>query len=614
MRLRLACGFLGLGLSIDMAVATTLAERPPARFDGYQRTSTYIPSGDGTRLAVDIYRPTHGGVVADGRLPVIFTQSRSEARRSAASVLPFVEHGYVVVTQDRRGTGASFGVQKGFVNLDDARDGKAVVEWAGAQPWSNGKVGSFGCSNQGAHQYLLATLQPKYLIALAPDCATPDFFNTTISQNGVSSFANGNQPAYAGECGQPTPLGIPVDEDTAPDFPLARAAAQEHKCNAKFLGQYFANMHRDSLSPYLGYRPGLVDSAVEYADTVRQSGIKLLNIGGWYDASPAGVFLAWKMWGGRVVVGPWVHGQSIMAAQIAQLARAPGSAPYPTRRFDMPDLPVGNIDIVAIQLRWFDYQLKAEPNGAEKDAAILYYTVNAPAGTEWRETDRWPLRNQQLTTYCFSPVKAHSVESLNDGGLATRCGAASTAIYTADYGVKLFDGHYQILQRYSTADLRGSDKRGLTYTLPILDHDLEVTGEPIARLWVTSTALDEDFFAVLEDVAPDGHTTYVADGKLRASRRALAAGPANDLPYHPQLEKLDQPLSATKPAELAFAFYPLSYVFHAGHRVRITVLNSLSDVFQAPPGRNMAHPPKITVYEGGRYASSVTLPVIPRSR
>jgi uncharacterized protein len=591
--------------------AATGSARPPASFDGFARTSLYVPSADGTRIAVDVYLPTRAGVPAAGRLPVIFTQSRAEARRSQAGIQPFIDRGYAVVAQERRGTGASFGVQKGFVNLDDARDAKAAVEWAGAQPWSNGKVGGIGCSNQGAHQYLLATLRPKYLVALAPDCATPDFFGTMISQNGVSSFVQGSQPPYAGECTQPTPLGIPVDADPAPDFPLAHAAALEHRCNAKFLGQYFANMHRDSISPYLGYAPGLTDSAVEQADAVRRSGIHFLNIGGWFDASPAGVFLAWQLWGGRAVVGPWVHGQAMFAALNAETSRAaPAAAPARALPYSAPELPAGKLDIVALQLRWFDALLKGEPNGALRDPAIWYYTINAPPGREWRGALRWPLPKQRLTTWYLSPDKAQSIDSLNDGTLTPSSGAARTVSYTADYGVKLFDGRYQLLQRHSTLDQRASDRRGLTYTLPALAADLEVTGHPLAHLWVTSTSADEDFYAVLEDVAPDGASTYVADGKLRASQRVLARGPVRDLPWHPQLQKLDRPLSASKPAELVFAFYPISYVFRAGHRVRVTILNSISDAYQAPPGRDAAHPPSITLHQGGRMASSITLPVI----
>ena len=94
-----------------MASAATVAGR-----------SQYVESFDGTRLAVTVFRPERDGVPVAGRFPVIVTQDRSEAGERARVRQFFVDRGYVVVAQDRRGTGASFGTQTGFVTRDDVRD------------------------------------------------------------------------------------------------------------------------------------------------------------------------------------------------------------------------------------------------------------------------------------------------------------------------------------------------------------------------------------------------------------------------------------------------------------------------------------------------------------
>src|SRR5687767_9932263 len=47
-----------------------------AAYDGYERVSQYITMKDGTRLAADILRPTKGGVVAEEKLPVVWTHHR----------------------------------------------------------------------------------------------------------------------------------------------------------------------------------------------------------------------------------------------------------------------------------------------------------------------------------------------------------------------------------------------------------------------------------------------------------------------------------------------------------------------------------------------------------
>src|ERR1044071_7624902 len=45
-------------------------------YGGWERTSFYLPVRDGTRLAVDLFRPTRGGKVETGRLPVVWTANR----------------------------------------------------------------------------------------------------------------------------------------------------------------------------------------------------------------------------------------------------------------------------------------------------------------------------------------------------------------------------------------------------------------------------------------------------------------------------------------------------------------------------------------------------------
>lgn len=580
--------------------AAPAASVAAASYDGFKRTSRYITSADGTRIAIDIYQPTRNGVVATEKLPVIFTQSRSVERAALKSnpkfdlIERFTAAGYVWVSQDRRGTGASYGVQKGFVNRDDRMDGKAVVEWAAAQAWSSGKAGSTGCSNQGAHQYTLAAEAPKGLTAIAPECATPTFFDTTQSVNGVSSYAMGMAPTYDGSCDQPTKPGEPVDEDKGPQFAMATAAGLEHKCNAKFLGQYWANMYRDSMHPLLKYKPGMVDSAAMQSDAVRASGIKILNVGGWFDASPAGAVLAWQLWGGRVVIGPWKHAE--VGAPNASFANA-------------------KLDRAALYIKWSDYTLKGKANGFDSEPPIAYYTINAPRDQEWRYAAQWPLPNVQPTRFYFAEGGTGTVKSLNDGLLSTSAPTGDGAdSYKPDYSASLFDGTYMMLYRHWEGDMRTStDQKGLTYTMPALESELQITGNPLINIWVTSTAKDEDFFAVLEDVSADGKSTFVTDGRIRASRGKVAKAPWGDtgLPYHPQLEGEDRPLSAETPSELAFDFLPTSYVFKKGHHVRVSIINSGGPSFQAPAGQDRTTPPTIRVLRGARYPSSITLPIIP---
>ena len=89
-----------------------------AEYDGHELTSQYVKVRDGTRLAVDIIRPTKNGKVVDGKFPVVWmhtpynrrnTQGGLTAANYPGKALQLVKYGYVVAVADFRGTYASFG-------------------------------------------------------------------------------------------------------------------------------------------------------------------------------------------------------------------------------------------------------------------------------------------------------------------------------------------------------------------------------------------------------------------------------------------------------------------------------------------------------------------------
>jgi uncharacterized protein len=154
-----------------------------------------------------------------------------------------------------------------------------------------------------------------------------------------------------------------------------------------------------------------------------------------------------------------------------------------------------------------------------------------------------------------------------------------------------------------------NEEKGLTYTTDPLDSPLEVTGHPILHLWVTSSATDGDFFVYLTDVTENGLSMYITEGKLRASHRALSAAPYDNfgLPYHRSYEADIADLQG-EPVELVFDLLPTSFVFDAGHRIRVTITGADIDNFATPV---LVPPPTVGVYRDAEHASYIELPVIP---
>jgi hypothetical protein len=119
---------------------------------------------DGTVLRAEVFRPS-----AAGRHPTLVYRTpygRHRAPEDYTTVKAAVAHGYAVVVQDVRGR---YGSDGEFVPyFHEGRDGHDTIEWAAAQPWSDGNVGTFGLSYPGAVQWLAAVESPPHLKAMVP--------------------------------------------------------------------------------------------------------------------------------------------------------------------------------------------------------------------------------------------------------------------------------------------------------------------------------------------------------------------------------------------------------------------------------------------------------------
>jgi hypothetical protein len=114
---------------------------------------------------------------------------------------------------------------------------------------------------------------------------------------------------------------------------------------------------------------------------------------------------------------------------------------------------------------------------------------------------------------------------------------------------------------------------GTSFTGPPLAQDLEVTGNPVITLRMKADRSDASVFVYLEDVTPDGSVTEVTEGRLKASLRALSQAPwqVPNTPWHRGWNEDARPLTSGEATTLQFDLMPTSYVFHAGHRLQLTV-------------------------------------------
>jgi uncharacterized protein len=609
----------------------------PAPYDGFERFADYVTVRDGTRIAVDYYRPTQHGALHTEKLPVVWVQERYLRAIIAGGSLytqlyqhpalfTLLRHGYVIAAADVRGSGASFGATDGWFSPKEAEDAYDVTEWLGSRPWSSGKVGMTGRSYRGIAQYFAASQAPPSLKAIIPEMAYFESYDviypggifgdwwihswsSMVRSEDISAplspdWRSAAKAARTGAIdsnreracldmlacpGIPRGSIVPVDNDV--DGQLLARATEEHKSAETTFSIASRAIFRDSrvdgsvIPTHVQRSPGL------RLEKIGASRIAAYHIGGWFDGFTRDTLLWHRNYpnDSKLLMGPWFHSAN------------------------------GRVDMAAEYLRWFDHWLKGINNGVTEEPPVTYFTLGAPQGHQWRTSKVWPLASQQITRFYFHPGKTGSVASANDGALSPRPPEriAARDAYTIDYTTTVgIDNRWTWtgaggLGHPPYMHMRDNDEKGLTYSTEPLPSAIEVTGHPVVHLWVMSSAADVDIFAYLEEVLPDGTSQYVTEGQLRASHRSLATAPYDrlGLPYHRGFAADMRPLTRGEMTELVFDLQPTSILFHGGNRIRLTITGADKDTFDTPI---QSPSPVIAIAGGGSNASYLELPIIPQ--
>lgn len=555
----------------------------PVLYDEWVRTSQYLPTRDGTRLAVDLYRPAVDGVPVDRPFPVVWEHQLSRASRAddgtvslrgvTSGMAELTKYGYVVAFVDRRGNGASFGTMTGYHSRTEARDAYDVMDWLAEQPFSDGQLGVFGCSNTGDAAMQAATAGSPHLKAV---------FAGNYSFHKYDAFNRGGIRANWGT--GPTRTreedlrNLPVDGD--PDGALLRRAVEQHQGNTALKDMWKAAPYRDSHVSSVGTQPWNEYSVATYKKAIERSGVPIYSFDGWDDDFRKETFVSAATLSNpnKVLVGPWHHCE-----------------------YD-------GFDIVAERHRFFDHWLKGVDNGIMDEPPVHYQTVAADGGAgQWRDAEQWPPNPRAKSTrYYLADGTTGTVDSVNDGSLTRtrpRGHGGGADDYTVDYSV----GCPEPLWQEQTCP---QDEKGLTYTTAPLTEDTELTGHPGVSLRMSSTAPDGNVFAYLSAVAPDGTVRILTDGRLRLSLRDTQRAPYDVLgtPWHRSNAKDAEPMPARgKAQKVELDMLPLSYEVPAGHRLRLTVTGA--DVRESD--RTEVNPaPVYTVHRSPARASSIDLPVV----
>jgi uncharacterized protein len=567
-----------------------------------------VPMGDGIVLRADVFSPP-----GDGAYPVILshgpyakglafsegypgqwrlmTERHPEVLRGSsgryqnwevADPEKWVPDGYVCVRVDSRGAGRSPGYLDPF-SPRETRDLYECIEWAAAQPWSNGKVGLCGISYYAMNQWQVAALHPPHLAAMCVWEGAADFYRDASHHGGIlSTFWQHWYPRQVtrvqhgvGERGPRSPVtGEPVaGPETLTEEEMSRMRAD-----------FGADIRAHDL-----------DDAYHRARSAHWDEITV-------------PFLTAANWGGQGLHTRGNFEGYLRAASPLKWLEVHGLEHWTHFYTDYG---------LGLAKRFFGRFLAGD-EAAWRDQLPVQLQVRTVDGFAARAESEWPLARTEWTRLYLRPDGAAGVAG---PALSTEPGDQSSIAYAAS-------------------------GEGLSFTGPPLAAETEITGPVAAQLFVSSSSTDADLFLILRVFAPDGEEvvfpgaidphTPVAQGWLRMSHRKL--DPALSTPWRPyHTHDQIEPLTPGEVYRADVEVWPTSIVIPAGYRIVVTVRGrdyeypgSGADASPAPGtfGHDMTgcgwfrhddpadRTPELTdsaqtLWTGGGRQSYVLLPVIP---
>ena len=559
-------------------------------------TDVMVQMRDGVHLACDIYRPASGGPV-----PALVQRQPYDKRVAQTYVYDhpavYARHGYAVVIEDTRGRYASEGE---FYPLRlDAEDGYDTIEWCAAQPWCNGRVGSFGFSIPGVNQLLAAALKPPHLAAAVPGFYPGGMYEGFTHVGGTFGLAAVMDWALilAGDAARRR-----NDREVLGALGAAQAACGRWPAALGLRDIPF--LETPDLMPFLkDYVDHPAHDAYwqewELAPRLGQIDVPCLHVSGWYDSFIPQTMAAYEALSAagraehRLIVGPWYH------------------IPW-TQQVGAIDFGDEAKNTVSVYERaWFDAWLKDDLSALEALPPVRLFVTGE---NRWHNADAWPLAGTGSERwYLHSGGRANSLSG--DGTLdreAPGDEAPDFFIYNPFDPVPSVGGHSCCLPQ--TAPMGPMDQRPveyrndvLVYTSAPLDAPYFAAGPVTARLSAATSATDTDFTVKLCDVEPDGRSINLFEGVIRGRFR--------------ESREREVPLEPHRVYEFAIDVGVICHVFRAGHRVRVEVSSSNYPAFDRNPniggpigGEHAFHlqPAHQTVFHDGARPSFIELPVVRR--
>jgi uncharacterized protein len=572
-----------------------------------------VPMRDGVKLSANIILPSGK---ARHKLPVILIRSpyRPTAEVSeplASTLLPhLVRNGYAIVIVNDRGTQWSEGSYQWLRGAN--QDGSDILDWIIRQPWSNGKVGTFGCSSSGESQPPLATINHpahKAMVEMAGATAAgsiPGYRDQGIFYHGgvpdlawtwwYHRFGLKGRPLMPADADQDMRVRIASSFSPEPDYGYGDfLSLASHLPSAEILRA--SGVPATEWDRLIQLTPASVEwKQYDFIRDGDKTSVPGLHIDSWYDVIEAYPtvkmfqYLSGNSPNQHLVMGPTAHCKM--------------STETPATSVGDRTVGDGRFDYVSLVTRWFDRWLK-DDTSAPQPPAVQYYVLNS---NEWKAAEAWPPPGARPVRL-FLSSGGHANGASGDGRLLSSQNAAGAGfdelIDDPIHPVPSLGGSCcsdQVARDQSEIEAR---QDVLVYSSDVFAQTTRIVGDVTVNLYVSSSAPDTDVMVKLLDVDAQGHAYNLSDSALRLRYRN---GPA------------------LAPAMQAGKVYPVKITgmvtasdFLPGHRLRIEVASTNFPNYERnlnSGGSNrdetVAHTARTRILHDARNGSFVEFATLPR--
>jgi putative CocE/NonD family hydrolase len=435
-----------------------------------------------------------------------------------------LDAGYAVAYFSVRGSGESGGCFDYF-GARDAADGAALVDWLAAQPWSDGKIGMGGFSQDATMAMATATLAPSPLRAVVAVAPVVDAWLWTATPNGAMSAVYGAS-AYPGNVGVAavppiyrSPDGIPYLSPTwAPDYAGSAGARVCDDTADRVDAAVLDTVDDDRDAAFWNER--------RFTDRFPQVDAAVLTGVGVGDASLYGFGMdavGWNLLRSHkaMVTGQWGHAAPQDGpASIGGLVDIEGpEGPPPYGRWD---------DAV---LAWFDRYLKGIDNTVLPHGTVAYQTDD----NQWHRARSWPVGRREEALH-FATADRTFVS-------AAQPGSPTNPHPCVDDGVT-----------------------SLLYEGEPLTADVELTGAPFAHLELSSNRPGGNVSVTVLELGP------AFDCATNPGDFKMITWGASDLEFHDGSFDAD-PFPVDTPSTIRVDLESSSQLIEAGNRLAVWVSN-----------------------------------------